>query len=211
MSKVLVAGSTGLVGSHIINLLAGVPSVSRIRALMRKPPLSPLPNPDKTVACIADASTIHVNSEWLAVDAVFCAIGTTMKIAGTREVFRQVDFDYPLQIAKLALQRNCKHFLLVSALGANAGSLIFYNKVKGELEQAIINLDFESTTIVRPSLLIGNRNDLRTGEKFMTPIMNIAPKRFRAVEAKQVAQALVTSYLNGGKGLQIIENKELFS
>jgi uncharacterized protein YbjT (DUF2867 family) len=140
------------------------------------------------------------------VDQVFCALGTTIRIAGSPAAFRHVDFDYPLAIAQRALDAGATHFLLVSALGANADSRIFYNRVKGELEDAIRRLPFRSITIARPSFLLGEREERRPGESLGKLLGHFAPRRFRSVHARQVARALVLAAQADSPGIHLIEN-----
>jgi uncharacterized protein YbjT (DUF2867 family) len=144
-------------------------------------------------------------------DAIVCALGTTMRAAGSREAFRRVDCEYPLAMARLGRRRGVAHFLLVSALGASPSSRVFYNRVKGEVERGLEELGFPSLTIVRPSLLLGDRGERRLAESIGQWVSRIAPARWRGVPAARVAAALVRSIENPPLGLRVMENAELIT
>jgi uncharacterized protein YbjT (DUF2867 family) len=152
----LVAGATGLVGRECVRLLSNDNVVTEVRAVVRRP-LPPDSAGPRVRECRTDFDQLPYHPEWFEVDWVFCALGMTMRQAGSREAFRRVDYEYPLIIAKAALERGASHLLLVSALGANAHSAIFYFRIKGELEEAVRALGYRSVTIARPSILIGHR------------------------------------------------------
>lgn len=211
----LLVGTTGLVGRHCLSLLAQDPAVARVCALVRRPTaLADLLDP----AACARAHTAKVelpvvnfeqlarHSEHFRADLVFCALGTTIRQAGSQAAFRQVDFDYPLQVARLAKAQGARHFLLISALGADAGSRFFYNRVKGELEDALRGLAFESLTLARPSVLLGQRNEPRLGEWVAGRAGWLMPERYKPVAGSQVAQALITAAHHGRPGVQVLEN-----
>jgi uncharacterized protein YbjT (DUF2867 family) len=150
-------------------------------------------------------------SETFSVDAAICALGTTIKVAGSQAAFRRVDHDYPLEIARRARALGATRYGLVSALGADARSRVFYNRVKGEVEDAIAALGFESLSIARPSLLLGERSQSRLGERLSTPLMRCLPSRWRAVPAEAVAQHLTAAVLAGAPGTHRIENASLLA
>ena len=114
---------------------------------------------------VIDFDRLASYASLLAVDQILCALGTTIRKAGSQQAFRTVDFEYPAEIARLGIERGARHFLLVSALGADARSRVFYNRVKGELENAVLALPYRAHTIVRPSLLLGEREETRLGER----------------------------------------------
>jgi uncharacterized protein YbjT (DUF2867 family) len=159
--------------------------------------------------CRAEFDRLADHPEWFQVDKVFCALGTTIRQAGSQEAFRRVDYAYPLAIAKAARSRGARHFLLVSALGADARSSVFYNRVKGELEQAVQALGYPSLTIARPSMLVGDRKEPRFGEEVAKRIGWLLPPRWRPVRASQVAAALVNAAHENAPGVQILENAAL--
>ncbi len=144
-----------------------------------------------------------------AIDQVFCALGTTMRQAGSAEAFRRVDFEYPVALARAALACGVRHFLLVTAVGAAPNSRFFYNRVKGEVEAAITALGFRSVTIARPSLLLGPRREPRLGEQLGKVLGLLSPPRWRPVQAAQVARALVEAAKRDLPGVRILENRDL--
>lgn len=210
MNRSLLLGATGLVGQEILNQLQTNPNVGEIHVLARRH-LGPGSNLGKVQQHIVDFERLDLDRSIFAVDAVFSAFGTTIKKAGSQEDFRRVDFEYPLRVAKLAKESGVEQFFLVSALGADAKSGVFYNRVKGELEDALKNLNFRKTVIVRPSVLIGDRPESRPAEKVGQYIGRFLPRTWRAVPATNVARALVKNLGLEFSGVKIIENTELFS
>ncbi len=192
MKTALVAGSTGLIGSQLIKLLLDDPGYGSVIAISRKP-LDVRHSKLKNV--IADLSTLDAHRDQLVADEVYCCLGTTMKVAGSKEAFRAVDFDYPLALAKLVHANGAKCFSLVSSLGANADSFVFYNKVKGEIENAIDDIGFDRFHIFQPSLLLGNRNEKRVGEDSAKTAYQLLgfllPKKYKAIESLKVAKAMI--------------------
>ena len=204
----LLAGATGLVGRECLRLLASSDRIVEVRALVRRT-LPPQGRGPRVRECITDFDQLHNHLDWFQVDRVFCALGTTIHQVGSQQAFRHVDYDYPLAIAKAARARGASHFLLVSALGANARSRIFYNRVKGELEEAVQALGYPSITIARPSVLIGDREEPRFGEGIAKALAWLTPLRWRPVPAAKVASALVRAAHANAPGLQILENAAL--
>jgi uncharacterized protein YbjT (DUF2867 family) len=145
----------------------------------------------------------------LPVDIVICALGTTIGKAGSQERFRAVDFGYPLACARLALAQGARHFLLVSSLGANPGSRAFYPRVKGELEAAVSALPFRSVSIFRPSLLLGPRREFRMGEKIAQRLAFLFPPKWRAIEASDVAAAMLRVAKEDLPGRRIVDSAEM--
>lgn len=204
----LVAGATGLVGRECLRHLAKETDVKEVRALVRKP----LPTDIRALGvreCRVDFDHLDEHTEWFQVDWVFCALGTTIRQAGSRQAFRRVDFDYALGVAKAARMAGAQHFLLVSAVGADARSRIFYNLVKGELEEAVRQLGYPSLTIARPSLLLGDRSPPRFGEEFAKRLSWLFPPRWKPVQAGQVASALVRAAQADIPGVRILDNAAL--
>lgn len=206
--RALVVGATGLVGREIVALLAEDAGVSEVVALVRRPS-EPPPRDRRVREVVVDFDALDSDPTLFAVDQVFCALGTTIKKAGSQSAFRCVDFDYPLQVAKLARAAGARHFLLVSALGADAGSRVFYNRVKGELEEAVGALAFPSFTIARPSLLEGDRTEVRPGEIIGAKLAMLVPERWKPVHVRQVARALVHASAEDLAGRRVMENVEL--
>lgn len=208
----LLAGATGLVGREALRLLLPDADFRRIVVVARRP-LSPDVRSPKLETHVIDFDHLNEYDELFAVDALICALGTTIRQAGSRTRFHTVDFEYPLAFARLGLERGCKHFLVVSSLGANARARVFYNRVKGELEDALRGLGYQRLTIVRPSLLLGPRAQLRVGEEVAKRVTRwlgpMVPRAYRPVEARNVAATLVREAKEDAPGLRIVESSEI--
>jgi uncharacterized protein YbjT (DUF2867 family) len=211
MRTALIAGATGLIGSQLLNLLLAGNHYSKVIAISRYP----LASDPKLVNIVADFPGVEQFSEKLVADDIFCCLGTTMKKAKSKDAFRKIDFDYPVALARIALQNGAKQFLLVSALGADPDSAIFYNKIKGETEKEILKTGFESVHIVRPSLLLGSRTEHRATEQAairVYKILNfIIPRKFKAIDSARVARALQSFAVENKKGEFIYESASLQS
>ncbi len=208
--SVALLGATGLVGRHTLDLLAADPHFTRVVVLARRKPGEAMA--PRVEAHLVDLERLDERPELLGVDQVICALGTTIKtVGGSRERFRAVDFGIPLAAARVARQQGARHFLLVSALGASAGSRVFYNRVKGELEDALRVIGFRSVTILRPSLLLGDRAQPRLGEEVGKRLAWLVPGRYRPVHARDVAAALVRAAREDVPGLHILESDEIAS
>lgn len=205
---VLLAGATGLVGGECLRRLSADPGVAEVRALIRRP-LAPASRAPRVSEAMVDFDRLDQVPALFRTDQVICALGTTIRQAGSRDAFRRVDHDYPLLIARLAFDHGATHFLLVSALGADAQSRVFYNRIKGELEAAILTIGFRSVTIARPSLLLGERGEFRLGEEIARRLAFLTPIRYQPVTSWQVAEALVRAAREDRPGVRIIENPEL--
>ena len=204
----IVAGATGLVGQELVRQLAADRTWREVRALVRRALPTESAGPP-VVSVEVDYTRLEPPPAWSAADHVFCALGTTMRQAGSPAAFRQVDFEYPLALARAAQSRGARHFLLVSAVGAAPTSRIFYNRVKGELEAAVTALGFRSVTIARPSLLLGPRREPRLGEQVGRILGVLAPPAWRPVPAGRVARALVGAAKRDAPGVHILENRQL--
>src|SRR6185503_13364038 len=204
--SVLLLGATGLVGRECLRQLDADDSVAGITVLARRP--LDLPSP-KTRVVVVDFDALATRSDLFAVDQIFCALGTTIKQAGSQAAFRRVDFDYPKRAAMLGVEEGARHFLLVSALGASPKSRIFYNRVKGDLEDALRTMPYRSVTIVRPSLLLGDRHPPRFGEELAKRFGWLAPGRYKPVQASDVARVLVNAARDDAPGLNIIESEDI--
>lgn len=208
--KVLLAGSTGLVGGLLLKALLADPSVSELHALSRRP-LSI--SHSKLTLHLVDFTRL---STLPPTDEVYLALGTTIKVAGSQAAFRAVDLEANLAVAKAAVAAGARRIGLVSAAGANAQSSTFYNRVKGELEDTLKALDLATLVIARSSLLLDYRDGLqqppRLGERIAIPIAKLLkpllPGTYRPVHAQAVAQALVTT-LPVATGLLVLASNEL--
>ena len=157
----LIAGASGLVGSHCLARLLDHPQYDRVIAWVRTP--LPTTHP-KLIQQVVEFDRLQPWADHFNADDVFCCLGTTLKQAGSREAFTQVDLVYPRELARLAAQRQARCFLFISALGADPNSYFFYNRVKGEAEQTVRAAGIERTYIFRPSLLLGERREFRAFE-----------------------------------------------
>lgn len=211
MSKTaLVVGATGLIGSQVIDLLLADSYYERVVVFARKP----LPDHPKLMQFQTDFSNLEALST-PPVSDVFCCLGTTIKVAGSQEAFRKVDEEYPLTVAHWAYRQGASQYLLVTALGADAKSMIFYNRVKGNVEQKLQQIGFNSVHIFRPSLLMGPRKESRSGEdaakQFNRWFGFVIPKAYRAVESIKVARAMQQWAKKNTPGNHVHESKELQS
>jgi uncharacterized protein YbjT (DUF2867 family) len=206
--SVLLLGATGLVGSHCLRLLATDPAFDRVVAATRRPLPRELTQ-GNVEPHVVDFDNLAAHASLFRVDQIICALGTTIKQAGTQEAFRVVDYQYPLTAARLGHERGATHFLLVSSLGANPRSGVFYSRVKGELEAAVLALSYPSVTIARPSLLVGPRAEHRLGEQIAKRLAFLVPAKYKPVDAHAVAAALVRAAKEDAPGRRIIESREI--
>ncbi len=211
MKKALILGASGLVGSSLLNQMVISNDFDEIRILVRKK--MDLNHP-KVLQIIVDYE--HLSQDiFKDITTVFCCLGTTIKKAGSKEAFKKVDYDYPLISAKMALNAGVKQFLIITAMGANANSFVFYNKIKGQIEEALAELPFDAVMIFRPSLLLGDRTDARFGEQIATLMMNaidfMTPAKYKAIHVNQVAKAMHKKAQEQVKGFQVYENDVLLS
>jgi len=206
----LLCGATGLVGSRCLDLLLADPYYGKVVVLTRRSLGSVVSNP-KLDQRIVDFEQLGSFMGGLRVDHVLSALGTTIAKAGSQDAFRRVDYDYPLAIARAALAAGAQHLVLVSSLGADPAGRVFYLKVKGELEKAILELGFRGVTFLRPSLLLGERKEPRLAEQFYEVLLRAAPKRYRGVQAEVVARAMVESAKSERPGCEILESPEIAS
>ncbi|MGH7754502.1 MAG: oxidoreductase [Gemmatimonadales bacterium] len=195
MREAVAAGATGLVGGHLVELLLADPAYSRVTTLVRKP--APASHP-KLSQRVVDFDRLAATPDFPAAQDVFCCLGTTIKKAGSQDAFYRVDFTYVLELARTASRHGARQFLLVTALGADPKSRIFYNRVKGETEQAVNQVPFDAIQVFRPSLLLGERAERRAGERAATLLSRVlgfalvGPLRpYRPIAARDVARAMV--------------------
>ncbi|MCV2356249.1 NAD(P)H-binding protein [Paucibacter sp. B2R-40] len=215
--QVWLAGATGLVGRALLTQLLHEPI--QLHALLRHPakdlPSSPrlqLHQVDFTRADLAACDLDHP-------DAVYICLGSTMAVAGSQAAFRAVDFDAVLNVARAARAAGASRCAVVSALGADPASAVFYNRVKGDMEQALIALQFEHLVIARPSLLAGEREKLgqarRSGEawalRLSKPFYSLIPSKWRPIRAEVLARALILALGQDGPAVHLLESDELQS
>src|SRR5215212_11248978 len=207
--KLLLVGATGLVGRHVLDVALADARVEAVVAPTRRP----LPDHPKLLAPAVDFERLPEDADWWRADAVICALGTTMRVAGSKERFRRVDHDYPLTVARLAKQHGTPTFVLNSAMGADPSSRFFYNRMKGELEQDLAKLGFQSLTLVRAGLIGGKRDKPRPAEQGASLVLGVLhpvlPRSLRINPAKTIAQAMLDAAVAACPGQHIVVSAEL--
>ncbi|RQM71753.1 NAD-dependent epimerase/dehydratase family protein [Aeromonas jandaei] len=206
MSRILIAGASGLIGRELIKQL---PAEHELTLLCRRPGKEAhhwLPVDFDDLACVTLPR---------AVDIAFCALGTTRKDAGSAEAFRRVDLDYVIAFAELARRHGCQRLIVVSSMGASASSPALYPRTKGEMEQALLAQSWPRLAIVRPAMLLGDRQPPRRSEQIFQaiyplfrPLLVGKLARWRVIEASQVAHAMITLSRQPA-GCEIVENEQL--
>lgn len=206
---------------EVVKQLCRSPGYSRVEVLVRQP--LGLQDPKLVSTLVPDLGKLREHEgSFAAAEDVFCCLGTTIKKAGSQEAFRQVDLDYPVEAARLAAAHGVKQLLVISALGADASSSIFYNRIKGEMERQVSDYagkGLESVHLFRPSLLLGNRQEFRLGESVAAGISRALPflwriaplKPYKPIHAETVAQGMLAA---AGRtppqgGVFVYESKEI--
>lgn len=209
----LIAGATGMVGSSVLDYLLNEMYYQKVIVLTRRPLSISHLKVEEMIVNFDDLKNVHLSEP---IDDAYCCLGTTMKKAGSKEAFYEVDFHYPFETAKLALRFEARQFLIVTAIGASKNSRFFYSQVKGEVEEALWKLNFEGLHIFRPSLLLGDRKESRLGEKMGEIIMSIFQpllisglRKYRAIEGTTVAMAMYKTAQEGLKGNYIYESDQI--
>jgi len=213
MKTALIIGATGLTGKALLYQLLQDEQFGKVILFLRKE--LDIKHAKLTQHCV-DFNQLDNYKDLIKGDVVFCCLGTTIKTAGSQEAFKKVDFTYPTEFAKIAKQNRISTFLLQSSLGADAASTNFYLKVKGETEDAIKNLSFNSFATFRPSMLLGDRTEFRFGESIGKILMQLFSflfiaklKRYKAIHVNQVASAMIKQSKLNKPGNTIIENEEM--
>lgn len=201
---ILLAGATGLTGEHLLDRLLDEPTVERVLAPSRRALAehSRLDNPVGELSELLPQLTGPI-------DTAFCCLGTTIKKAGSQSAFRAVDLDLVVAFAQRARELGARHLLVVSALGADSQATVFYNRIKGEMEEALRTQAWPQLTLARPSLLLGERSDFRLGERLAAPFAQLLPGKWRGIEANRLAHALWRLALEDGQGVRVVESDEL--
>jgi uncharacterized protein YbjT (DUF2867 family) len=209
----LIAGSTGLIGQELAEQIAADNYYGEVYLIVRKETQRVL---NSCKELVVDFDNLQESLAHIHVDDVYCCLGTTMKMAGSREAFHRVDFQYPVEIAKIMKKNGAEVFLLVSALGANTKSMIFYNRVKGKVEEALKELGFRSLVIFRPSLLLGDRKEKRVGEDIAKKTYKVLDrlfigplKKYAGIHGKVVAHAMQEMGKRHISGVTILESDEI--
>ncbi|UBM60247.1 oxidoreductase [Marinilongibacter aquaticus] len=199
----LIAGASGLVGSHLLKKLLASEDYEKVVSIGRR----------KTGLNHAKLTELEVDFDKLETyafraDQYFCCLGTTIKNAGSKENFRKVDFAYPLHLAQIAEKNEAELFAVVTAMGADPFSSFFYNRVKGQLEEKLKSIRLENIGVFRPAMLLGERKESRTGEavgKVLVKLLDILiPKNYKGIPAENVAEAMIEYAKNPQGRFQII-------
>jgi uncharacterized protein YbjT (DUF2867 family) len=204
----IVLGATGLIGNLLTHRLVDSPLYEKVKVLVRKSLNWQHPRLQEV-----QFDFDHPNGLLTQADDIFCCLGTTMKKAGSKEIFRKVDYQYPMDIARLGLAAGAQQFAIVTAMGADTNSTFFYNRVKGEVERDLTALNYPTFLIFRPSLLLGNRGENRLGERLAESAMRLfsplIPAKYKGVEASKVANAMLTTMQQGLVGKHVFESDQL--
>ena len=211
MTATLV-GATGLIGSYLLEALLNDPWFDTVRILIRRPMDITHAKLEKKIVDFNDSDSVLValsNS-----DVAFCAIGSTMKkVKGDKEAYRKIDFEIPVNLARFCKMTGCGKFILVSSAGANAKSMNFYQRLKGETDDAVKEAGPKTVHIMRPSLLLGERKEFRLGENIgkavMTFLSFLIPEKFKAIQGKDVAKVMIALSKKRDEGIFIHENREI--
>ncbi len=212
----LIAGATGLVGKELVKLLINDPAFREVKIISRR---SLDINHEKIKEIlIEDFEKLDEYKDEFNVNQVFCCLGTTMKKAGSKEMFRKIDVDYPIKMAELAKgQDQFETYHIVTSIGSSAESALFYNKVKGEVEDALKKLDLKSLKIYQPSLLLGKRSDFRLMEEIGKGISAFLSffviggreTRLWSIKGEDVARSMQFIAIQGKEGLQVLRPKDM--
>lgn len=212
MSKAIIIGATGLIGTALIKALSENSNYSEVILIARKqiPDLS-----SKFRLIQTDFDKLDEIKKEISGDILFSVLGTTMKTAGSKEAQYKIDFTYQYNVAKMAAENGVKNLVLLSSAGANAKSSIFYSRMKGELDEAVKELSFNHISVIRPSMLTGKRKEFRLGEKIFTPlayVLNIIPfaRKYRPIKDSIVARAMINAVQKNQTSYQVYELNEVF-
>jgi len=204
----ILAGATGLVGGECLRRLLASPRYERVIVVTRRK-LADVPADRKLRQVVTEFENLGEVRDRLRGDHVFCALGTTIRKAGSQERFRAVDYEYPLRLAQLTRKNGARHFSIVSALGASRTSPFFYSRVKGEMEEGLQQLGWPSLAIVRPSVIAGDRAESRPLERLSEHLLRFAPATWRPVPAGDIAAAMIVMALRERPGVTVLESREI--
>jgi uncharacterized protein YbjT (DUF2867 family) len=212
--RAVIAGATGLVGGELVKLLIGAKEYDNVTVLVRR--RINLAHPRLTQLVMDYEKLGELSNELFEGADVYCALGTTMKKAGSKPSFERVDYHYPMELAKLAKRAGAERLMLVSSIGANANSMFFYTKVKGRLERDLQALSLRSLHLFRPSLILGDRGEFRFGERMAARLSDWGSflyagplGKYKPVRAETIAQAMVSAALVKRTFPTIISSQEM--
>lgn len=212
-TDVCLVGATGLVGYELLLILSHISEVDTVKAITRRP-MGKIPSSVDNI--ILNFDQIEKHTESLKASVFVCCLGTTIKAAGSQEEFKKVDYDYVMAFARVAEKVGAQKFLVISAMGADAESSIFYNRIKGKMESDLKDLKIPQIEIFRPSLILGDRKEVRKGEKWaqkLSPYLNpilIGPlRKYRAIKATDIAKAMAIAILNFREGIYTYKSDQI--
>lgn len=213
MKKAIIIGASGLIGSNLTRLLLSDNGINEVVLLVRKPLSIQDPKLSQYVIDFDDKSSY---SKYIFGDAFYCCIGTTKAKTPDEDTYRRIDFQYPLDFARIARTQGVEQLHLVSALGADSQSYIMYNKLKGELEEALKQLNFSCLYIYQPSLLIGERQESRPAERIAGKLMRVLNpllvgplKKYRSIKAIKVAEAMLINTHKNLNGVYVFTSDKI--
>ena len=209
----LISGASGLVGGELLEALLSDSSVVRVDSLVRRPSGR---SSDTLAEHVVDFGNLSAAALALKVDEAYCCLGTTMRTAGSREAFRQVDLDAVVAFSRLAAAAGARSLAVVSSVGADPSARSFYLRTKGEMERELAALGLSSLVILRPSLLLGERRETRWGERagelglrLASPLLRGSLARYRPVHARAVARAMIAASRRAVPGVRVVESDEI--
>jgi len=215
MKKAILFGASGFIGTELLHELLNSNDYEQVTIVVRKPLNMQHP---KLKTLVGDFNSLPQLKSDIVADDIFIALGTTKKNTPNEKEYYQIDHDYPVLAAKIAKMNGAKAVFVVSAIGANVNSTIFYTKTKGELERDIIALDFDHTHIFQPSMLLGNRNENRPMEKIgiklftvLNPLFFGGLNKYKGIEGKNVAKAMNNAAKNNSEKVKIYQWSEMNS
>ncbi len=201
----LVIGATGLIGDQLVHKLCQSAYYERVKVLTRKPLGWQHPRLQEI-----QFDFDRPNGLLTQADDIFCCLGTTMKKAGSKEAFRKVDYQYPMDIARLGREQGATQLSIVTSMGADPNSMFYYNRVKGEVERDLASLNYPTLLIFRPSLLLGKRSESRLGERISESLMKVfnplIPAKYKAIDSGTVAEAMCIKAQAGLTGRHVFES-----
>lgn len=207
---IALAGATGLTGGYCLNFLLEDPRVDEVVAIVRRPTGVVHPKLSE-VLLFENRLPVDIQA-----DAFICCLGTTIRKAGSQEAFKEIDLELPLRIGRKLHQQGCRTAAVISAMGAKAKSIIFYNRIKGQMEEGFRAIGFESLSLLRPSLIHGPRQEKRFGEKMAIRLMNLLQplltgyaKHYQVIESTTIARVLVRQVLEPKDGVQVFLSGEI--
>ncbi len=214
--KAVVAGATGMVGRELVRQLLEDPAYSRVTALVRRELGLAHPKLEERIVSFDRLEEEEANAERWQGAEVFCALGTTIRQAGSQAAFRQVDYAYPMALGRIARRYGAAGYVIVTAMGASERSMFFYSRVKGETERDLAALGLPRLVVLRPSLLLGDRPEKRFGERAAIVLFRllggllIGPlAKYRAIEGRDVARAMIKAARRKEPAHEILESDEI--